>query len=124
MNHLDIMVKLCTCLPFPNKSDNQSEKYLVQPPSAKNPVLLLTVSHILRCYSQISIMLAHSPKNSTFHRQATGFFFVVCRLIWFISLLPILKGREQKEKLEKPQILNVYIAGTRLCVYFLKLFYL
>ena len=53
----------------------QLEKYLVQPPSAKNPVLFLTVSHILRCYSRISTMvvLAHDPKSSTFHRRLTGF---------------------------------------------------
>ena len=43
-----------------------SSEYLVQPPSAKDLVLLI-FSHISGCYSWISTMLAHNPKSSTFH---------------------------------------------------------
>ena len=56
------------------KQEQQSEKYLVQPPSAKD-LVLLTVFRIWQRYSWISTMLANDLKSSTFHRHTTGFFY-------------------------------------------------
>ena len=49
-------------------------------------------------------------------------FFAVCMLIGFIAFHSVnqKKKAEQKERVEKPQILNIYISGARLCVYFLR----
>ena len=63
---------------------------------SKNPVLFLTVSHILRYHSKISTILAHDPKSLTFHRHARGFFFcnMQADLVHRFSL-SILKGRAE-----------------------------
>ena len=99
----------------------QSEKYLVQsssPSSAKNPVLFLSISHI---YFTIlfSIFLSCWHKVQPFIDTQQDF-SVVCMLILFIDFhCPFL----QKERVEKPQILNIYISDTGLCVFF-KEFYI
>ena len=49
-------------------------------------------------------------------------FFVVCMLIWFIDFhCPLKKKAEQKERVEKPQILN--IRNRIMCVFFNKGFF-
>ena len=77
----------------------------------------LTVSHISRCYSRISIMLAHDPKSST-----------LCMYVcWFSSLIltVYLKKRQSRRKGLKSLKSWIYISGIYwiMCVFF-KGFYL
>ena len=89
-------------------------RYLVQPPSAKNPVLFLTVSHILQCYSQISIMDRIEQQD----------FFVVCMVIWLIGFhFPFKKKGRAEGKGSKASNFEYNIRYRIMCVFF-KGFYL
>ena len=59
-----------------------------------------------------AIMLAHDPKSSTFYRHATGFF---CSMgaDWSKQ-----KAEQEKERVEMPQILNIYTRYQIMCVFF------
>ena len=62
MSHLDLMVKLHAYL-FRTK---MTIRKIPSPATlSQKSSFFLTVSHISRCYSRISIMLAHDPKSST-----------------------------------------------------------